>query len=499
VRRHGLLIFFAVLIVYLSFPTKNYYWDGISYAQEIEDGSAGPWYLHPNHLLYAPLGQQLWLAADAAGLNLRALTVLQILSMVTGAATAAVLFFIALELGLSRYAAACLSLAFAFSATWWKFATDADNYIASTFLITVCFWLLVRRERSSPFVVGIVLCAAMLLHQLAALFAPAAMLALWLEGRGDSLGRRLGDIVVFMLSAGLPTAGLYVLVFYTRHDAFTAGEFMRWVMAHSEDSAFSFTLLSNIWISIVGHFKLVFGGNLRMVLEQRSPVSMVAGATMALSLLIILVRFIQNPPRLVFPMREKMRRLLPVLALWCGTYAVFLVFWLPRNTFYRLFYLPALVLLCAPLLAAPKTKYNRLALTVAALFLLNFGFYIYPQTKAEANPNLPIAEQFRSIWTPGDVVYWDVFAADNRTIRYFNPQVQWREVWGQAYLSQIEASFRETGRVWFDSAAFARFRQRDPELRSWLLARGQVREIYEFPIGGHVVGFLRLEERKLRD
>ena len=41
-RRYGLLIFFAVLIVYLSFPTKNYYWDGLSFAQDIEDGQRRP-------------------------------------------------------------------------------------------------------------------------------------------------------------------------------------------------------------------------------------------------------------------------------------------------------------------------------------------------------------------------------------------------------------------------------------------------------------------------
>ena len=201
-RRYGLLIFFAVLIVYLSFPTKNYYWDGLSFAQDIEDGNAGPWYLHPNHLLYSPLGQQLWLAANAAGLNLRALTVLQFLSMVTGAATAAVLFCIFLELGTSGYVASCMALVFAFSATWWKFATDADSYVASTFFLTVCVWLLVRKPRSRALTVGIVLSAAMLLHQLAALFFPAALLALWIRGKDETLGHRLKEIGVFDAGRG---------------------------------------------------------------------------------------------------------------------------------------------------------------------------------------------------------------------------------------------------------------------------------------------------------
>jgi hypothetical protein len=103
--------------------------------------------------------------------------------MVTGAATAAVLFCIFLELGTSGYTASCMALVFAFSAAWWKFATDADSYVASTFFLTVCVWLLVRKPHSRALTVGIVLSAAMLLHQLAALFFPAAVLALWTRGR----------------------------------------------------------------------------------------------------------------------------------------------------------------------------------------------------------------------------------------------------------------------------------------------------------------------------
>ena len=174
--------------------------------------------------------------------------------------------------------------------------------------------------------------------------------------------------------------------------------------------------------------------------------------------------------------------------------AVFLVFWLPGNTFYRLFYLPGLVILAASFLSGARTKYNRRAMAVFALFLLNFGFHIFPQTKAESNRSLQIAEEMRTIWKPGDAVFWNVFNSDNRTIRYFNPQVQWIELWERAYPSQIEKIFREAGNVWFDSVAFAEFRARDPEFQAWLLEHSRVGEKYEFPIAGHVLGFVKIEE-----
>jgi len=274
----------------------------------------------------------------------------------------------------------------------------------------------------------------------------------------------------------------------------TLGQFMAWVASYSQDVSFSFNVPRNLWLSALGHIRLVFGGNLRLVLQQRSPVSIVAAVGLAVSLLLLVARLVQIRPGFTLPVRRELRWMLPVLGLWWGTYVLFLVFWLPHNTFYRLFYLPALIILISALVPPVKTKYNRLALAVVALFLLNFGFHIYPQTKPESNPPLQIAGEMRDIWAPGDVVYWDVFNANNRTIRYFNPQVEWKELWGRAYPSQIEMSFRENEGVWIDSTALAEFRRNDPELESWLLANCRIGETFEFPMGDHVGGFAKLEE-----
>jgi len=334
----------------------------------------------------------------------------------------------------------------------------------------------------------------MLLHQLAALFVPAAILALWIRSRGDPEARRFLNIAGFLLAAAIPTIALYALSFAIWHESLSIVELMRWVVAHSQDVSFSFSIPHNVWISILGHIRLILGGNLRMVLEQKSPVSMVAGAALVISLLLLIGRLIQFPPKFSLPVSEELRRLFPVIAVWWATYAIFLVFWLPHNTFYRLFYLPGILMLCVPLLSGTRTKYNRLALGVSSIFLINFGFYIYPQTKPEANPKLEIAEQMRSIWSPGDTVFWDVFNADNRTIQYLNPQVKWRELWGRAWISQIQESFRQSDRVWFDSAALAEFRRKDPELESWLLANCRVGKPYEFALADHVLGFVELEQ-----
>jgi hypothetical protein len=185
----------------------------------------------------------------------------------------------------------------------------------------------------------------------------------------------------------------------------------------------------------------------------------------------------------------------PMLGVWCGVYIAFLVAWLPHNTFYRIFYLPALVLFVAGFAAEGRTKHNRLALGVAALFLLNFGFHIYPQSQPGTNPGVVIADQMRGVWKPGDVVYWDVYAADNRTIRYFSPEVVWKELWGRAWVVLLEDSFGHFKGLWIDSVALAKFRQQDPEFEAWLRDNVRIEESYEFPVGDHVVGFAKLARK----
>src|SRR6185503_2429997 len=115
----------AIAAIYLAFPTKVYYWDGITFAQAIED-APGPnvSLAHPNHLVYSYVGYCFYRLLRTLGAELRAVTALQILSSLFSAASAAVLFAILRDTVRTVYLPVCLTLLFAFSATWWKFSTD---------------------------------------------------------------------------------------------------------------------------------------------------------------------------------------------------------------------------------------------------------------------------------------------------------------------------------------------------------------------------------------
>src|SRR5213594_400682 len=130
----SLIIYSAVLLMYLSLRTVNYYWDGISFAYDIEHADRSR-LLHPNHLLYSPVGYVVWSETNKVIPGVRALDVLQILNALFGSAAVAIFYRLLLSQFQSRYIAACLSLILAFSATWWKFSTDANSYIPSVFFL----------------------------------------------------------------------------------------------------------------------------------------------------------------------------------------------------------------------------------------------------------------------------------------------------------------------------------------------------------------------------
>src|SRR6266436_7780774 len=85
--------FASILILYLLFPTRKYYWDGISFAQIIEDSPGlHPHLIHPNHLLYDVFGYFMYKLAGLSGTPVRALYVLQVTNCVLSVLCAYVLF-----------------------------------------------------------------------------------------------------------------------------------------------------------------------------------------------------------------------------------------------------------------------------------------------------------------------------------------------------------------------------------------------------------------------
>jgi hypothetical protein len=381
------LLFIAIAIIYLLFPTRVYYWDGITFAQTIENvPRLQPSLVHPNHLIYNFVGYIFFKLLRSFSPEIRALTALQILNILLSATCARIFFAILLDTLRSLYLAVCLTLLFAFSATWWKFSTDADAYIPSVLFLLICFYLVLPRQKARPLLLAVTFFVSMAFHQLAIVMWPTLALGIYVQDGELSIKGRLLNAAYFSAVAGVLIIAAYAILFYLASAEFSIQRLLSWTASYSPDAETQFNLWSSLGYSLRGLVRLFLGGRFNLLKALVNPFVIFLFAALVAALGFVLFNLVRalsiailvgRVPKLRLETRQKTVLLLALV--WTFLYVVFLFFWLPHNTFYRLFYLPALILLFGLLLAAKPHRISRtLAAFVVALALANFLFLIYP-------------------------------------------------------------------------------------------------------------------------
>jgi hypothetical protein len=158
---------------------------------------------------------------------------------------------------------------------------------------------------------------------------------------------------------------------------------------------------------------------------------------------------------------------------WFASYAVFLLFWLPRNTFYKLMLWPALILCAACVMKqitpAKFCAAGGITLWLASQFSWNLIFFIYPYSRTESNRILDFAEHISRIWVPGELILFRSFNTDDWTVRYFTPQTVWKSLdcGGDECIAVIESE-RSKGIIWLDPTAIQFLETATEGTRRWL-------------------------------
>ncbi len=290
---HRAVIFVAVAIIYLAFPTRVYYWDGIVFAQSIEDASSlSPSLVHPNHLIYNFAGYIFYKLLGALGFDLRAVTALQILNSLLSAACAAVLFGILFDTLRSVYLSVCLTLLFAFSATWWKFSTDANAYIPSLLFLLISFYLILPDRKPRPLLVGFTFFAAMAFHQLAVLMFPVLALGVYLLDGPLSIKRRVLNVVYFSAVSIVLIVTAYGYLFYLASGTLDLGRLIRWTASFSPDAETGFNWWSNLQYSLRGQVRLFFGGRFNLLKGMMNPFVVVLMIALASATIFLIFEFV---------------------------------------------------------------------------------------------------------------------------------------------------------------------------------------------------------------
>jgi hypothetical protein len=381
------LLFIAIVLIYLLFPTRVYYWDGITFAQTIENvPRLQPSLVHPNHLIYNFVGYIFFKLLRSFSPEIRALTALQILNILLSAICARIFFAILFDTLRSLYLAVCLTLLFAFSATWWKFSTDADAYIPSVLFLLISFYLVLPKQKARPLLLAVTFFVSMVFHQLAIVMWPVLVLGIYVQDGELSIRRRTLNAAYFSAVAAVLIIAAYAYLFYLASPAFSVQRLLSWTASYSPDADTQFNLWSNLTYSLRGLVRLFLGGRFNLLKGLLNPVIILLFVVLVSAVAFVLFNVGRSlamailagrVPKLRLETRQKTVLLLALL--WTFLYVVFLFFWLPQNTFYRLFYLPALILLFGLLLAARPHRISRtLAVFVIAVALANFLFMIYP-------------------------------------------------------------------------------------------------------------------------
>ncbi|HEV8367714.1 MAG TPA: hypothetical protein VGQ39_07175 [Pyrinomonadaceae bacterium] len=460
-------LFISLLALYLAFPTKNYYWDGITFAQAIEDAHRlRPTLIHPNHLIYNVVGYYFYQLLHTIGFNVRALTALILLNSILGAIAGVVLFVILKALLQSLYLATFLTLIFSLSATWWRFSTDADAYIISVTFLILSFYVLLPDKRSHPFLAGFLFSVSMCFHQLAVFFGPVAMLGLVFQEVGS--GKRVCALLKFGLTSFVLTTVAYLSCFYFAAVNFSLVAFMRWVSSYSPDAPLSSNVGGMARYSLRGQVRLFFNGRFNLLNGLFNPVVIFLIVLLAIAVGVLCYLTLKNFAR---PGLKSFRVLLddsrsrPVVLMsivWIAIYLAFLFVWLPQHTFYRLFYLPPIILFMG-LLAAARYHFAiyrptcRLALLAVVVGLANFLFSIYPYSHAEKVPPTKFALEMSQEWAAGTVVYYALENSDMSLVRYFTPSTTWVLLTNtDALNNQLSDIYARGSTAWLETTAIDR-------------------------------------------
>src|SRR6185369_2410632 len=127
-------------------------------------------------------------------------------------------------------------------------------------------------------------------------------------------------------------------------------------------------LWPNLQYSLRGHVRLLFGGRFSSLKCRVDPVVVVLLLGLVGAALFGIFEAVRNFRPVKLHLESQQKTVLLLSLVWTAVYVVFLFFWLPQNTFYRLFYLPALILLLG-LALAPIKNSRALAAFVAATAL----------------------------------------------------------------------------------------------------------------------------------
>lgn len=460
----------GLAVLYLCFLTASHYWDGVLFSLYIEKVAEGvlpaPTLLHPNHLLYSPLGYSFYQFLHFLRLPVRAISALQFINVLASVCCSVLVFRICRRSFGSPHLARSCTLLFALGATWWKFSTDADAYIISVlFCVAAIGCVLTTQVRLVT--AGVCLTAAMLFHQLAVLGYIPIVAAIWCERRG--IQERVRRALTFVSPTAACVAATYYVAYIWTHSDQSTRSFMQWVISVSKDTKTTQSFRQLLASNAASYLKLFGGGKLGLIRDFLSPPMVIALLICVACATATVTSALRTRTTAPSAPGEMYRRTRIVLWSWVAVYFVFLSWFEPGNAFYKLFAWPPIVVLIGSYLDGHESASKAFLWFTLGLASWNFAAFIYPHSHVEADPVLSVAKRVDKELPKAATVYYKALSPDDWYLEYFAPGRRWEPLGSPDTIRKASP----VAPVCFESTALPYVQaETDPSL-SWRLVNSQ--------------------------
>jgi len=456
-RRHqvALSLWLGTFLIYIFLPSYDFSYDGICYALDVEFGS---WMklLHPNHPIYSPLMRLFYNALNFSEPAVRAIPIMIKLNAMIGASAIALLYW-ALSDRHAHAPSALGSLAFAFSAAFWKETIDPGCYALAGLGTVITLQLLLGGNHKSYIITGILHGLCVFSHLMIVLASPAFILKILLKNGSNR--RKIVHILQYGLGLMLLVGGTYQILglafykgsvvapFALRSAGIAVSNWWNWDLA--QNARVFWDTFVRSWVGIPTAW--------------RDPVNLFLYASVSLTLLwmiLMTIRLLINQKRMDWQVSS--------LWAWSGVMSLLHFWWAVGAHRFRILIGPALIACFLEL--QKKNRFPRATIHVSAVIIALMGAWNYvvvirPFSRPSANPDL-----VRSMWVRNNLHGNDFlfFAGHGRNsitnvaLAYFAGEIPARSLYGILYdtsktdLAQLNAYVQETkqrkGRFFIESS-----------------------------------------------
>ena len=394
-----ILIGILFVIVYLSFPTRMHFGDGLYYAFHIEKMPVNQAF-HPHHLLWLPIMHYLYSTFHSILPSLRAMVFLQAFNALCGGLSVFLMIRIVSSITKNQIAGIIAGLALGLSWGMLHYAADANVYVPVLTLTLINFALITSTREldyKKSLFATIIMVLISSLHQIGFFFSFAILAAIIIRSpKYQRIKTAIQCAIMYVALNIILYCSVFMAIMNTLSDPFQKNLFA-WITAFGRNrdywSLFSLGFLGaqksfdrsqfNLFFHIIDQNKAFYEGG-----YHESALILIL---YALVQFIVLVTIFYELYCLIRHKNIRWREARIILLTWFIPFYIFNQFFCAFDVGYKLLYLAPLIMIWTFQLLDSLTRFvliikKAIPVILIGITVWNFADGVIPDTKPENNP-----------------------------------------------------------------------------------------------------------------